>query len=110
MVDHKFYLFYVNQARIQRIGRDITLVAHSIGVHFCVEAAEALAKEGISAEIINLRSIRPLDMDTINESIKKTHHLITVEGTDIEQSGQLYTRICDNFGLLKIVYYVSYSL
>ena len=56
-------------------------MAHSIGVGFCVEAAEELAKEGISAEIINLRSIRPLDIDTINESIKKTHHLITVEGT-----------------------------
>ena len=72
------YLLY--QARIQRAGKDITLAAHSIGVHFCVEAAEELAKEGISAEIINLRSVRPLDMEAINESVKKTHHLITVEG------------------------------
>merc|ERR1711899_182909 len=70
----------IGKARIQRPGKDITLVAHSIGVHFCVEAAEELAKEGISAEIINLRSIRPLDVDSTNESIKKTHHLITVEG------------------------------
>jgi len=70
----------IGKARIQRAGNDITLVAHSIGVHFCVEAAEELAKEGISAEIINLRSIRPLDMETVNESVRKTHHLITVEG------------------------------
>lgn len=79
-VMNKEYVAPIGKARIQRIGRDITLVAHSIGVHFCVQAAEELAKDGISAEIINLRSIRPLDMDTINESIKKTHHLITVEG------------------------------
>merc|ERR1712066_91273 len=76
----KDHLAPIGKARIQRAGTDITLVAHSIGVHFCVDAAEELAKEGISAEIVNLRSIRPLDMDTINDSIKKTHHLITVEG------------------------------
>jgi pyruvate/2-oxoglutarate/acetoin dehydrogenase E1 component len=46
-----------------------------------LDAAEILAKEGISVEVINLRSIRPLDMDTVNESVKKTHHLVTVEGT-----------------------------
>ena len=55
-------------------------MSHSIGVHFCVQAAEELAKDGISCEIINLRSIRPLDIDTVNESLKKTHHLMTVEG------------------------------
>jgi len=79
-VMHKDHVAPIGKARVQRVGRDITLAAHSIGVHFCVEAAEMLAKEGISAEIINLRSIRPLDMDAINESITKTHHLITVEG------------------------------
>ena len=57
-----------------------TIVAHSIGVHFAVQAAEELAKDGISVEVINLRSIRPLDIDTINESIMKTNHLLTVEG------------------------------
>jgi pyruvate dehydrogenase E1 component beta subunit len=45
-----------------------------------LDAAELLAKEGISVEVINLRSIRPLDIDTVNESVKKTHHLVTVEG------------------------------
>jgi len=79
-VMNKDHIAPIGKARVQRVGRDITLAAHSIGVHFCVEAAEELAKEGISCEIINLRSIRPLDMDAINESITKTHHLITVEG------------------------------
>lgn len=57
-----------------------TVAAHSIGVHFAVQAAEELAKDGISIEVINLRSIRPLDMDTVNESVMKTGHLLTVEG------------------------------
>ena len=57
-------------------------MAHSISVKFAMDAAEELAKEGISAEVVNLRSIRPLDMDTVNESVKKTNHLITVEGHD----------------------------
>jgi len=76
----KDYVGPIGKAKIQRQGRDITLVSHSIGVHFCVQAAEELAKEGISAEVINLRSIRPLDIDTVNQSIMKTNHLITVEG------------------------------
>ena len=76
----KDYVSPIGKAKIQKPGRDITIVSHSIGVHFAVQAAEELAKEGISAEVINLRSIRPLDMDTVNESVKKTHHLITVEG------------------------------
>merc|ERR1711942_172771 len=70
-VMNKDHVAPIGKARIQRAGKDITLVAHSIGVGFCVEAAAELAKEGISAEVINLRSIRPLDMDTVNESIKK---------------------------------------
>ena len=45
-----------------------------------LDAAELLAKDGISVEVVNLRSIRPLDMDTVIESVKKTHHLVTVEG------------------------------
>jgi pyruvate dehydrogenase E1 component beta subunit len=48
-----------------------------------LDAAELLAKDGISVEVINLRSIRPLDMDTVNESVKKTHHLVTVEGKNL---------------------------
>jgi len=74
------FILPIGKAKIMRAGTDVTLVAHSIGVGFAVDAAAELAKEGISAEVINLRSIRPLDMDTVNESIKKTNHCITVEG------------------------------
>lgn len=76
----KDFLLPIGKAKIQRQGTDITIVAHSISVKFAMDAAEELAKEGISAEVVNLRSIRPLDMDTVNESVKKTNHLITVEG------------------------------
>jgi len=74
------FLLPIGKAKIQREGTDCTLVAHSIGVQFCLLAAEELAKEGINVEIVNLRSIRPLDMDTVNQSVMKTHHCITVEG------------------------------
>lgn len=80
VLDADFVLPF-GKAKIMRQGKDITLVSHSIGVGFCVAAAEILAKEGISCEIVNLRSIRPLDMDTVNKSIMKTNHLITVEGS-----------------------------
>ena len=74
------YVLPIGKAKIMRQGKDITLVSHSIGVGFCMGAAELLAKEGISCEVVNLRSIRPLDVDTVNKSIMKTNHLITVEG------------------------------
>merc|ERR1712209_274344 len=74
------FVLPIGKAKVMREGKDITLVSHSIGVGFCMGAAELLAKEGISAEVVNLRSIRPLDMDTVNKSIMKTNHLITVEG------------------------------
>jgi len=74
------FLLPIGKAKIMKEGTDCTLVAHSIGVQFCLQAVEDLEKEGISVEIINLRSIRPLDMDTVNQSVMKTHHCITVEG------------------------------
>merc|ERR1712241_518323 len=74
------FVLPIGKAKVMREGKDITLVSHSIGVGFCMGAAELLAKEGISVEVVNLRSIRPLDIDTVNESVKKTKHLITVEG------------------------------
>merc|ERR1739848_843492 len=70
----------IGKAKVMRQGKDITLVSHSIGVGFCMGAAEILAKEGISCEVVNLRSIRPLDVDTVNKSVMKTNHMITVEG------------------------------
>jgi len=74
------FLIPFGKAKVERQGKDITIVAHSKAVGDSMAAAELLEKEGISAEVINLRSIRPLDMDTIIQSLKKTNRLITVEG------------------------------
>ncbi|KAF3680367.1 Pyruvate dehydrogenase E1 component subunit beta-1, mitochondrial [Capsicum annuum] len=61
------------------LGKDVTITAFSKMVGYALKAAEILAKEGISAEVINLRSIRPLDRPTINASVRKTNRLVTVE-------------------------------
>lgn len=74
------FLLEIGKAKVEHPGKDITIVSHSRSVGFSIEAAEKLAKDGISVEVINLRSIRPLDIDTIIQSVKKTNHLITVEG------------------------------
>jgi pyruvate dehydrogenase E1 component beta subunit len=71
----------IGKAKVEREGKDITIVSHSLGVSQALEAAEKLKKEeGVEAEVINLRSIRPLDIDTIIKSVKKTNRLVTVEG------------------------------
>ena len=57
----------------------ITLVAHSKAVGTCLGAAKQLAAAGINTEVINLRSLRPLDADTVIQSVMKTNHLVTVE-------------------------------
>ncbi|MED6197215.1 hypothetical protein PIB30_054586 [Stylosanthes scabra] len=69
----------IGKAKIEREGKDVTITAFSKMVGYALKAAEILAKEGISAEIINLRSIRPLDRATINASVRKTNRLVTVE-------------------------------
>lgn len=74
------FVLPIGKAHIEVAGSDITIVAHSLGVGIAVEAAQELSKQGIKAEVINLRSIRPLDIDTITTSVKKTNHLVTVEG------------------------------
>ncbi|KAG8865244.1 pyruvate dehydrogenase E1, beta subunit [Tulasnella sp. 330] len=74
------FLLPIGKAKVEREGSDITIVAHSKMVSHSMEAAEALEKEGIHAEVINLRSIRPLDAETIIRSVKKTNRLMIVEG------------------------------
>uniref|UniRef100_A0A803QSS1 Pyruvate dehydrogenase E1 component subunit beta n=1 Tax=Cannabis sativa TaxID=3483 RepID=A0A803QSS1_CANSA len=69
----------IGKAKIEREGKDVTITAFSKMVGYALKAAEILAKEGISAEVINLRSIRPLDRATINTSVRKTNRLVTVE-------------------------------
>jgi pyruvate dehydrogenase E1 component beta subunit len=69
----------IGKARIARSGKDVTIVAFSRAVNYALEAAEKLAGEGIEAEVIDLRTLRPLDIPTIIESVKKTNRLVTVE-------------------------------
>ncbi|KAG6412362.1 hypothetical protein SASPL_125039 [Salvia splendens] len=69
----------IGKAKIEREGKDVTVTAFSKMVGYALQAADILAKEGISAEVINLRSIRPLDRATINASVRKTNRLVTVE-------------------------------
>ncbi|WWD20440.1 hypothetical protein CI109_104916 [Kwoniella shandongensis] len=70
----------IGKAKVEKEGSDVTIVTHSKMVTHALEAAEILEKEtGIKVEVINLRSIRPLDIDTIIKSVKKTNHLITAE-------------------------------
>ncbi len=69
----------IGKARIWREGSDLTIVSFGIGMRYALEAADALADEGISAEVIDLRSLRPIDYDTIIASVQKTNRCITVE-------------------------------
>ncbi|WP_400768880.1 pyruvate dehydrogenase complex E1 component subunit beta [Methylosinus sporium] len=73
------FLIPIGKARIARPGTDVTLVSFSIGVIHCLSAAEALAKEGIEAEVVDLRTLRPMDVPAIIESVRKTGRCVAVE-------------------------------
>ncbi len=73
------YLIPIGKAAIRREGKDVTLVSFNKMMEVCKEAAVELEKEGISAEVIDLRTIRPLDYKTIVESVKKTNRLVVVD-------------------------------
>ncbi len=73
------FILPIGKAKIERPGKDVTIVAFSIMVGVALKAAEALAEQGIDAEVINLRSLRPLDTATIIESVKKTNRVVSVE-------------------------------
>ncbi|GAL96848.1 pyruvate dehydrogenase E1 component subunit beta [Acetobacter tropicalis NRIC 0312] len=73
------FILPIGKAKIERTGTDVTIVAFSIMVGTALQAAEKLAEQGIQAEVINLRTLRPLDTATIVESVKKTSRLVTVE-------------------------------
>jgi pyruvate dehydrogenase E1 component beta subunit len=73
------FVLPIGKAKIERNGKDVTIVAFSIMVGKALQAAEELAKQGIDAEVINLRSLRPLDTETIVNSVKKTNRLVSVE-------------------------------
>ena len=69
----------IGKAKIWREGTDVTLISFGIGMQYALEASETLEKEGVSCEVIDLRSIRPIDYDTIINSIKKTNRCVTIE-------------------------------
>ena len=73
------YVLPIGRARVVRSGADVTLVAWSMGMSYALKAADELAKENIAAEVIDLRTLRPMDTETIVESVKKTGRLVTVE-------------------------------
>ncbi|MDP3739934.1 MAG: pyruvate dehydrogenase complex E1 component subunit beta [Hyphomonadaceae bacterium] len=73
------FVLPIGKARIRREGTDVTLVAHSRMVKFALDAAEELARQGIEAEVVDLRSLRPLDTATVIESVKKTNRIVTCE-------------------------------
>ncbi|WP_040309562.1 pyruvate dehydrogenase complex E1 component subunit beta [Asticcacaulis biprosthecium] len=77
--DVEDFVLPIGKAKIQRAGKDVTITAHSRMVGFALKAAEQLAAEGIDVEVINLRTLRPLDTATIIASVKKTNRLVTVE-------------------------------
>src|ERR1700722_6276225 len=73
------FVLPIGKARVVHAGKDVTLVSYSIGVGLCLEACEKLAEMGVEAEIIDLRSLRPLDIETVLASVKKTNRIVTVE-------------------------------
>jgi pyruvate dehydrogenase E1 component beta subunit len=95
------YTIPLGQSRIQRPGTDVTIVTYSKGLEISTKAAEELAKEGIQPEIVDLRSLRPLDMGPVLESFRKTNRAVIVEegwrsfGVGAEVSARIYEQAFD---------------
>ena len=77
--DVEDYIVPIGKAKVRREGTDVTITAHSRMVGFALQAAEQLAGEGISVEVVDIRTLRPLDHETIVESVKKTNRLVSAE-------------------------------
>jgi pyruvate dehydrogenase E1 component beta subunit len=73
------FVLPIGKARIARDGKDVTVVSYSRGMAYALEVAKRLAEEGIEAEVVDLRTLRPLDVETLIASVKKTNRLVTVE-------------------------------
>ncbi|MEP1442130.1 MAG: pyruvate dehydrogenase complex E1 component subunit beta [Hyphomicrobiales bacterium] len=73
------FVLPIGKARIERAGDDVTIVSFGIGMQYAIEAADTLAGVGVKAEVIDLRTIRPLDMETVLASVRKTGRCVTVE-------------------------------
>lgn len=92
------YSIPLGTADVKRQGRDITLLAVSRMVYVCLEAAEQLAKDGIEAEVVDLRALNPLDMPTVLASVRRTHRAVTVEESWLTGGwgGELVARIVEH--------------
>ena len=77
--DVEDWLVPIGKAKVTREGTDVTIVSYSRGVKFAMEAADLLSSDGISAEVIDLRTLRPLDVETVIASVQKTNRIVTVE-------------------------------
>ncbi len=95
------YVIPIGKSKVQRSGKDVTIITYSKGLEISLKAADLLAKEGIEAEIVDLRSLRPLDMDPVIESFKKTNRAVVVEegwksfGVGAEVSARIYEQAFD---------------
>lgn len=82
------YLVEIGKAKVLKPGTDITLISYSRMIHFCKEAVAELSKKGIDVELIDLRTVKPMDIATIAESVRKTHSCVLVE------EGHYFAGIC----------------
>lgn len=95
------YVVPIGKSIVQRPGRDVTIVTYSKMLELSLKAADKLSQEGIEAEIVDLRSLRPLDMDPVIESFKKTNRAVVVEegwpsyGVGAEISSRIYEQAFD---------------
>ncbi len=95
------FVIPIGKSKIQRPGKDVTIVTYSKGLEISMKAAEELAKDGIEAEIVDMRTLRPLDMDPVIESFKKTNRAVIVEegwksfGVGAEVSARIYEQAFD---------------
>jgi pyruvate dehydrogenase E1 component beta subunit len=96
------YMIPFGKAAIRRAGTDISLVSYSRGVHICLKAAETLAKEGIECEVVDLRTLVPLDMETVLASVRKTHRAVVMHeewknvGFGAEMSARIHEQAFDD--------------
>lgn len=95
------HLVPIGESKVQRTGSDVTIVSYCRGMQLSLQAADQLAKEGVEAEVVDLRSLRPLDMGPVIESFKKTNRMVTVEegwgsyGVGAEVAARVYNQAFD---------------
>ena len=94
------YTVPIGQASVVREGKDVTIVAYGLMVHTSLKAAEELAKEGVSAEVIDLRTLKPLDVTTLSRSFGRTRRLVCVEEGTGGVGAEVCSRLAETAGAL----------